>query len=64
MRPLTPASQRAKRQIDEALQLMRRARKLLREAGTPKATQKISIAINSVEGARRHCQRRPMIPEP
>lgn len=64
MRPLKPAKPHAKRQIDEALQLMRRARKLLREAGAPRATQKIGFAINSAEGALRHCERRPMISEP
>ncbi|MGE4404395.1 hypothetical protein [Pseudomonas sp.] len=64
MRRLAPAKPKAKRQIDEALQLMRRARRLLREAGAPKATQKINGAITSAEGARRHCERRPMISEP
>jgi hypothetical protein len=64
MRRIKPARPRAKRQIDEALQLMRQARRLLREAGAPKATQKINFAINSAEVARRHCDRRPMISEP
>lgn len=64
MRRLAPAKPKAKRQIDEALQLLRRARKLLREAGAPNATQKVSYAINSTEGALRHCDRRPMISEP
>ncbi len=64
MRRLKPAKPHAKRQIDEALQLMRLARKLLREAGAPRATQKIGVAINSAEGALRHCERRPMISEP
>lgn len=64
MRRLKPAKPHAKRQIDEALQLMRLARKLLREAGAPRATHKIGVAINSAEGALRHCERRPMISEP
>jgi len=61
---LKPAKPHAKQQIDQTLQLMRQARKLLREAGAPKATQKIIYAIHSAEGARRHCDRRPMISEP
>lgn len=64
MRRLKPAKPHATRQIDQALQLMRQARKLLREASAPKATQKINFAINSAEGARRHCERQPMISEP
>ncbi len=48
MRRIKPARPRAKRQIDEALQLMRQARRLLREAGAPKATQKINFAIRAV----------------
>jgi len=64
MRRLKPAKPHAKRQIDQALQLMRQARKLLRETDAPKATRKINYAIHSAEGARRHCDRRPMISEP
>lgn len=58
---LKPATPRSKQQIDEALKLMRRARTLLRDVGATKATTKILSAINSAEGARRHCDRRPVI---
>jgi hypothetical protein len=61
MRLLKPTKPHAKR---EALQLMWQTCKLLREAGVPRATQKIDFAINSAEGALRHCGRRPMISEP
>lgn len=61
MSRLKPATAASKRQIDEALKLMRRARTLLRDAGATKATTKILSAINSAEGARRHCERRPVI---
>lgn len=42
MRQLKPAKPHAKRQIDQALQLMRQARKLLREAGAPRARRSAS----------------------
>lgn len=58
MRPIKPATLATKRRIDNALQLMRQARKLLREAGCAKASPKINSAISSAEGARRHCDRR------
>ena len=61
MSRLKPASPRSKHQIDDALKLMRRARGLLREAGAPKATSRLHSAINSAEGARRHCERRPVV---
>ena len=60
MRQLTPATPATKRRIEDALHLMRRARKLLREAGCAKASQKVNSAISSAEGARRHCDRRPV----
>jgi hypothetical protein len=63
MSRLKPATAASKTQIDEALKLMRRARTLLRDAGATKATTKILSAINSAEGARRHCERRPVMPK-
>ena len=58
---LKPATPRSTQQIDDALKLMRRARGLLREAGASKAAGRLHSAINSAEGARRHCQRRPVV---
>ena len=58
---LKPATPRSRQQIDDALKLMRRARGLLREAGASKAAGRLHSAINSAEGARRHCQRRPVV---
>lgn len=61
MRALRPATPATRRRIEDALQLMRRARKLLREAGCAKASQKVNSTISSAKGARRHCDRRPII---
>ena len=58
---LKPATVHSKRQIEEALQMMRRARGLLRVAGANKAAARLHSAINSAEGARRHCERRPVV---
>ncbi|GEM_PF-2181649 len=58
---LKPATPHSRQQIDDALKLMRRARGLLRVAGASKAAGRLHSAINSAEGARRHCERRPVV---
>lgn len=46
--------------IREALELVRWARDLLKEAGAEKALERTRLAITSIEGAVRHAERTDM----
>ena len=42
-----------------AIQLLREARNLLREAGSTKALDRVRLALTSAQGAYRHAQNEP-----
>lgn len=47
------------RRVRRALDLLRLARELLKDAKAPKATAKVRLAIKSTEGALRHAELAP-----
>lgn len=58
MRPIRPASADTLKQISDALEHLRTARSLLRQARAPQALRRLRTTIRSTEGAVPHAQRR------
>jgi hypothetical protein len=58
MRRITPATPEQAQAIAIAVERLREARTLLRQAGAGKAASAAARAINSAEGAARHAQHR------
>jgi hypothetical protein len=58
MRAIKPAATLDRIAIDEAIQAMREARRLLRAAGAMRAWKAAARALKSAEGARRHVRHR------
>ncbi len=58
MRRITPATPEHGQAIEFAVERMREARSLLRQAGARKAASAAGKAISSAEGAARHVQHR------
>ena len=58
MSSLKPATAVDVRDVDRAIDYLRLARDLLKQAGADKAADKVRVALKSAEGASRHIQRR------
>lgn len=57
-KPIRSANSNQRECLDAAAQYLRQARTWLRAADTPKALAKLESTIRSVDGAKRHMQRR------
>jgi hypothetical protein len=57
-RQIRPATGRQSSRLSDAITYLKRARNGARAAGCPATLKKITSALNSAMGARRHMQRR------